>query len=98
MTPTEIFQQVEQIREMITKGVDISEIDEKYPDLKSKYPILYDSAVSQKFDMKNFQFMIDKLQTMKDNKISQNTASEHVGTMLFDKYVGPRINQQKHQR
>jgi hypothetical protein len=98
MTPIEIFQQVEQIRDMIKNGVDISEIDEKFPDFKSKYPILYDSAVSQKFDMQNFKFMIEQLQIMKDNKISQNTASEHVGTMLFDKYVGPRINQQKHQR
>lgn len=66
--------------------------EEKYPHFKDKYPHLLRTVCEGKIDKNNIHFMLSMLNKMENNNMSQYDASVEVGTMLFKKYVEPKIN------
>lgn len=88
MDPADIRQCVDDIRASVLVGESEERIARAHPEFKQKYPLLFSCAVEPRFDMQNLEYMLQQLATMRD----QTKASEQVGTMLFDKYVQPRLS------
>ena len=66
--------------------------ESKYPEFKEKYPHLLRTVCEGKIDKDNLNFMMSMLGKMENTKMSQYDASGEVGTMLFKKYVEPKLN------
>ena len=65
---------------------------EFYPTFKQKYPVLFKMAcTNDEMDMTTLEYMLDMLQNIKDNNMTQYDASAHVGQKLYDKYIHDNI-------
>jgi hypothetical protein len=64
---------------------------EKYPTFTKNYPTLFEMCCNDPFDIKKMDFMINMLQQVQNNKISQHDASANVGQILYDEYVKPIV-------
>lgn len=62
----------------------------RYSEFEQNYPNLFAAALEPTFDLSILDFMLMKLGNV-SNVDTQNTASEEVGQMLFDKYVAPVV-------
>ena len=65
----------------------------KYPQFKKKYPTVFKMACDTTFDLGTLHYMLDFLQKMEYENVSQYDASASVGEMLFTKYVKPKISE-----
>lgn len=63
----------------------------EYSDFKKKYPVLFKMACEEKLDFNTLNTMLNMLDRMKNNNISQYDASAEIGTLLFSKYVEPLV-------
>ncbi len=66
-----------------------------YPEFEKKYPHLFKMSCETIIDNNILNFMLSKLNNIKNNNITQNDASIDVGQILFDKYIDPKINNPK---
>ena len=64
----------------------------KYSEFKEQYPNLFRITCEGKIDKNNLDFMMGMLAKMENTKLSQYDASAEVGTMLYKKYVEPKLN------
>jgi hypothetical protein len=63
-----------------------------YGNFKKKYPKLYEKACSNnEMDIVNLQFMMNMLNNINSENMSQYDASAQVGQMLYDKYIHENI-------
>jgi hypothetical protein len=66
---------------------------EEYKDFKEQFPHLFQYACNNKnINYNILEMMLDKLNTIKDNSITQEKASEEVGTVLFNEYISPVVS------
>jgi hypothetical protein len=66
--------------------------ENKYSNLKQKYPKLYEMACSDEpMDMSNLDYMLSMLAKMKEENMSQHDASVNVGQFMYDKYIHENI-------
>lgn len=70
-------------------------VRKKYPNFVEGYPILFEMATKDDFDMNRFLYMIRMRDMIDNNTMSQNDASAKVGMMLYDKYVKDKISDKK---
>lgn len=63
-----------------------------YANFMTKYPVLYEQACkNEKMDLKTLQFMLNMLEKMQTDDLTQHDASANVGQLLYDKYIHDRI-------
>jgi len=63
-----------------------------YGNFKKKYPTLYTKACSDnKMDLDNLTFMLEMLNKMNTDNVTQYDASAEVGQLLYDKYIHDNI-------
>lgn len=66
-----------------------------YPEFEKKYPHLFKMSCETIIDKTILDFMLLKLDKIRNNNMTQNDASIDVGQVLFDKYIDPKINNSK---
>lgn len=64
----------------------------KYPVFAEGYPVLFEMATRNDFDMARFQYMMNLRDSIDNHGISQYDASAKVGKMLYDTYVKDKID------
>lgn len=65
---------------------------DKYSEFKASYPALYTLACkNEKVDTNTLQYMLNMLDNINSNSMSQYDASANVGQMLYDKYIHENI-------
>jgi hypothetical protein len=64
----------------------------KYPEFKTKYPMMLSISCTSKLDLKNLEFMFKMIEQIDKKDTNQYDASAVVGQMLFDKYIDPKIS------
>jgi len=63
-----------------------------YPSFKDKYPVLFKMACTNNdMDISTLEYMLDMLQKIKDNNMTQYDASADVGQKLYDRYIHDNI-------
>lgn len=93
----------EMITRIITKIQESTEANkeevfgQQYPNFKEKYPVLFKCACDGRLDLNNLQFMLDVLERMETEGVSQYDASAEVGQMLYSKYVEPALKDKENQ-
>ena len=87
-----LYEKIYEIRKAKLRGVSEDELKQRYNDVETKYPTLFSCAIQQTFDLEILRYMIQRLEQIDKNNVTQNTASEEVGTMLFQKYVQPHVS------
>lgn len=62
-------------------------------ELESRYPALYTMVIESKknFDWNEFNFMMNMLNKVRNNQVSENDASIYYGQRMVDKYVKPKL-------
>ncbi len=63
----------------------------EYPNFKAKYPVLFKTACDGNIDKSNLSFMMNVLERMENNGVTQHDGSVEVGQMLYSKYVEPQV-------
>ena len=63
----------------------------KYPKISNEYPMLIKKACEPNFDIQRFKWMLDMIDNVKSNNITQHDASVKVGEHLVDEYVKPLL-------
>jgi len=70
--------------------------DAKLVAFAKRYPMLFDMSTSERgIDPNVLDMMLSALLEVRSESISQEKASEHVGTSLFEKFIKPRLANQK---
>ncbi|NBP66911.1 MAG: hypothetical protein EBU66_19980, partial [Bacteroidetes bacterium] len=67
------------------------EFANKYEEFRMKYPVLFDLACSDDFDMTRFKYMMRLREEVNTNKRTLENASEEIGQKLFDVYVKDKV-------
>lgn len=63
-----------------------------YGNFKTKYPVLFKTACTEtSMDMKTLEYMLDMLEKIKSNTLSQYDASAEVGQRLYNIYIHDNI-------
>lgn len=63
-----------------------------YANFKTKYPVLYKMACTEKdMDLKTLEYMLDMLEKIKTNSMSQYDASAEVGQRLYNIFIHDNI-------
>jgi hypothetical protein len=63
-----------------------------YQSFKDKYPVLFKMACTiNDMDISTLEYMLDMLQKIKNNNMTQYDASADVGKKLYDKYIHDNI-------
>lgn len=63
----------------------------KFPEFAEQYPVLFEMATREQFNIERFKYMLKMRDSVADNRISQYDASAKVGTDLYNEYVKPNI-------
>jgi hypothetical protein len=71
--------------------LSILDIKKKYSEFEEKYPKLFENVVSKDFDIDNLKYMLNQMNEISENNLSQHDASVGVGGMLVDKYIKPNL-------
>jgi hypothetical protein len=64
----------------------------KYPEFKTKYPMMLSISCTTKLEMANLEFMFKMIEQIDKKDTNQYDASAVVGQMLFDKYIDPTLS------
>ena len=67
-------------------------INEEYKDFISRYKSIYQMCLSGEMDIKRLEFMLNMMDKVKKNEMSEYDASVKVDTKLVDELVKPSIN------
>lgn len=62
-----------------------------YADFKKQFPVLFKMACEEKIEFNTLNKMLDMMELIKTNNISQYDASAQIGTLLFSQYVEPLV-------
>lgn len=63
----------------------------KYPNVKERYPVLFELACSDDFDMMRFKYMLRlRDQVLKGERTVDDTSKE-IGQKMFDIYVADKV-------
>lgn len=68
---------------------------ETYPDFVDRYPMLYEKACDDNFDMNRFMYMMGLRSQIANKTHTVDSASAEVGQALFDVYVKPIVDASK---
>lgn len=66
-------------------------LDEKYKDFINRYKSIYQMCLSGEMDIKRLEFMLNMMEKVKKNEMSEYDASVKVGTKLVDEIVKPNL-------
>jgi hypothetical protein len=58
-----------------------------YENFATKYPFLFEMCCKPNVDKDTLEMMLSMLEKIKNNKMTQDKASEDIGQHLFNKYV-----------
>jgi hypothetical protein len=83
----------------IVKTISESKVDNKelyffdiYKEFNESHPHLYKYACNNaEIDYKMLNYMLNKVELINNNTVTQNTASEEIGYKLYDKYIADLI-------
>lgn len=89
LSADEIEKTIIELRKIYTHKLRFDE--SKFEKFKEAYPHLYDLALSDNYDYRQFKYLIANLRKIEQNELNQYDASVKVGTMLVDKYVKPKF-------
>ena len=84
---------IESVVKIVNKIQQSTESDKEtyfaniYTAFKEQYPVLYKTACTEKIDMDQFMYLVDKAKQIEDNTISQHDASVEVGQKMYDRYI-----------
>lgn len=65
--------------------------EDKYPVFVEKYPMLFKMCCDPTRDIEKVYYMIDMIDQIEKNKMTEHIASVNVGQKLFDEYVKPVV-------
>jgi hypothetical protein len=92
MDSKEIRRIVKEIRDSKKSHKEVF-YEDKYPDFIDKYPKLFEMCCDQNTDINTLYFMIDMLEKIQKNQMTEHVASVSVGQKLFDSYVKPVVGE-----
>lgn len=88
----EILKVVREIRDLDMRPKDRTrEVQQKYPDFVERYPMLFEMACQDTFDMERFEYMIRLKEDIEKRRTTVEAASKEVGQKMFDEYVKPNL-------
>lgn len=82
---------VEEARKLRALGQNDEQIKAAMGSFVTQYPTLFQMAMSEPFDQRQFQIMLNMLDRMAGG-MTQHEASVRIGQVLVDKYVMPLVN------
>lgn len=82
---------VEEARKLRALGQNDEQIKAAMGSFVTQYPTLFQMAMSEPFDERQFQIMLNMLDRMAGG-MTQHEASVRIGQVLVDKYVMPLVN------
>lgn len=83
---------------VIAKKIHQSPVENKseyfadvYSNFKKKFPMLYEMACSEHFDINHLEYMIRSAKNVNAGQVTHEDASKQVGQTMFDHFVGPAL-------
>ena len=64
----------------------------KYPVFAESMPFLFDMACSPHCDLDRLRYMLTMRNNVKNDRMSLNDASKHIGQTLYDEFVAPLMD------
>jgi hypothetical protein len=92
MDSIEIRRIVKEIRDS-KKSHQTVFFEDKYPEFIEKYPKLFELCCDRNASLETLYYMIDMLEKIQKNQMTEHVASVSVGQKLFDSYVKPVVGE-----
>jgi hypothetical protein len=68
-------------------------LKKKYPFLEDSYKPIFKIIMSEAYDFEKLSFMLNMAKNIEKKEINEYDASVQVGTVLYNQYVKPKINE-----
>jgi len=94
MDSSKILSDVEEIDKQInsSSSIDIHQLEIEYKDLYEGYPSIFKMACEGNMDFVRLKYMLQMIDRVKHNEISEHDASVDVGQKLVDEIVKPDLD------
>ena len=94
MDSKDILADVEAIDKLVNseENVDSHKLELEYKDLFDNYPSIFKMACEGNMDFIRLKYMLEMIDKVKNNKISEHDASVDVGQKLVDEIVKPDLD------
>ena len=94
-SPKKIISDVAEIKSYLKKNRKNKNLEEnakeEFKDFEYKYPVIFKKILDNTLDNEQFLMMMNMMQKMQDNELTEHDASVQVGQVLVDKYVKPML-------
>ena len=67
-------------------------LKKKYNNLSTKFPTIFEKTINGTMDMNRLKFMLNMINKVNNNEITEHNASVQIGEKLVNEYVKPMID------